>query len=260
MVEKLKSILRRTHWSLLVRAAIFAVSWYLLPLWLFTLIALYLYFVPIFRSGRLAAPFLILVILTYIEAPNPIFMVVFGLIFYVLLLIKGLFLIDRRSAFEILVLMLSFLLLRDFYMALPQGIVGPSLWYAFLAAILITLLARSFVKYLSEEEATSAVLGPVPTASAPIETPEMRMHRAGEKERMALWLTFLLIWQTLIVGLFLPVDFIYQTVAVFLVAVIIIDLMPEYLFGGLTRAKILTTVTIVLVLFALVLTAAHWQT
>lgn len=256
MEEKLKSILRRTHWSLLLRAAIFAASWYLLPLWFFTLIALYLYFVPLFRSGRLAAPFFILLILTYIEAPNPAFIVVFGLIFYLLLLIKGLFLIDRRSAFEVLVLMLSFLTLRDFYMSFPQGIVGASLWYAFLVAILITLLVRSFVKYLSEEEETAVVLGAVPVPSEP---PEARVHRAHEKERVALWLAFLLTWQTLIVGLFLPLDFVYQTIAVFLVAVMIIDLMPEYLFGGLTRTKVLTTITIAFILFALVLTAAHWR-
>jgi hypothetical protein len=234
MAEKLRSISKRIHWSLLLRAAVFGVAWFLLPFWLFFFVALYLYFVPLFQAGKLAMPFFVLLILTYIQAPDPLFIIVFGAIFYLLLLIKDLLLIDRRSAYELLVLMLTFLFLRNFYMAFPQGINGAALWYALLIAVFSALLIRSFVRSFRNEQ--------TPHAS----------------ERLALWLAFLFIWQMAIVGLFLPLDFVYQTIIVFLAVILAVDLIPDYLAGALARTKTLTTVTAVLVLFALVLSSARW--
>ena len=46
MAGKLKSISRQIHWSLLLKAAVFALAWFFVPFWLFFLIALYLYFIP----------------------------------------------------------------------------------------------------------------------------------------------------------------------------------------------------------------------
>src|SRR6185437_14456374 len=122
--------------------------------------------------------------------------------------------------------------LRDFYMAFPQGIGGASLWYAFFLTIGIILLARSPIASLQEERNSS--------------------------QRIAWWLMFLLIWQTAIAGLFLPLDFVYQTILVFLAAVLIMTLISDYLFGTLNRVKSLTSVTVIFILFALVLTSARW--
>ncbi|HEX4104194.1 MAG TPA: hypothetical protein VHZ04_01805 [Candidatus Paceibacterota bacterium] len=206
----------------------------MLPFWLFFLIALYLYFVPLFQAGKLAVPFFVLLITTYVQAPDPLFIIVFGAVFYFLLLIKDLLLIDRRSAHELLVLVLSFLLLRDFYMAFPQGISGAALWYALFTAILVALLARNLVRGGTGQ---GTDLG---------------------GERMALWLIFSLVWQATIVGLFLPLDFVYQMLAVFLVVILVIDLIPDYLFGTFERTKALTTITVVLILFAVILGSAQW--
>jgi len=69
---------------------------------------------------------------------------------------------------------------------------------------------------------------------------------------------FLLTWQLLIVGLFLPLDFLYQSAIIFLVAVIILDLVPQYVFGELTRRKVLATGTVLFALLVIVLSSARW--
>jgi hypothetical protein len=229
MVVRLKSISRRIHWSLALRAAIFALAWIWLPFWLFFLVALYLYFIPWFHVRNLVVPFFALLILSYLQVPSVAFAFIFGVIFYVILLIKGLLVIDRRATYELLVFVLSFFLLRDFYARFNEGAGGAALCYAFLAAALIAWLMGSFIQSFHER-----------------------------KESLAVWLAFLLFSQIIIVGLFLPVDFIYQSAVVFLVTVLIIDLVSDHLSGGLTRTKLLTAATALSALFVIVLGSARW--
>src|ERR1700735_5015882 len=116
MEEKLKSISKQIHWSLLAKAAIFALGWFFLPFWLFLLLALYLYFFPFFQSRKLlGAPFLGLLALTFIGPASFFMAIVFGLLFYYLLLIKDLVLIDRKAAYELFAFVLLFFFLRSFY-------------------------------------------------------------------------------------------------------------------------------------------------
>ena len=245
MEAKLGSISNRIYWSSLLKAAVFAAAWLFLPFWAFLLIALYLYFVPWFVPGRLMAPFLALLTLAYVQ-PIPSsgvgawFALIFGAIFYCILLVKDLLILDRRSMYEVLVLILIFLLLRDFYAAFAVGIGGPGgggavLLYAFLLAGAITLLFRNFL---------GAFPGPT-----------------GASERPAVWLVFLLAFQLCVAGLFVPLDFIYQSAAIFLVVALIVDLTAERVFSGpegLPRTKIFGTVGAILALLVLVLVSAKW--
>ena len=56
-MEKLKSILRPIHWSLVLRTFIFGGSWLILPLWVFLLVALYFYLFPFFHPVKFAVHF-----------------------------------------------------------------------------------------------------------------------------------------------------------------------------------------------------------
>lgn len=237
MAEKLKSISRQIHWFLLARAAVFALSWFIFPFWLFLAVALYLYFVPLFQAGKLAVPFFGLLILTYIEPADAAYLLIFALFFYYLILIKDLLLIDRKGAYELLVLALSFFFFRDFYERFGAAGISPiATWYAFLVAAFFGLLAKSFMNALKEPEAPPGKL-PMP---------------AG-------WLSFVVAWQFLLIGLFLPLSFTYQSVLMFFISILIIDLIPEYAATGkLLREKILATSTAVFVLIAIVLASARW--
>ena len=207
----------------------------MLPFWAFLPVALYLYLVPLFQARRLAVPFSILLALSFFQAPSVLFAVVFGAVFYAIILIKDLLVIDRRSAYELLAFALAFLLLRAFYMRFNEGAAGAALIWSFIAAGALTLLLRSFIRCFRDD----IVLHP-------------RLSRA------AYWLSFILFWQVLIVGLFLPLDFIYQAVGIFLVIILIVDLVPQYLTGDMSRNKMLAAATTVFALYAIALSSARW--
>jgi hypothetical protein len=71
-------------------------------------------------------------------------------------------------------------------------------------------------------------------------------------------MTFLLMWQLLIVGIFLPLDFLYQSAIIFLVAAILIELVPQYIFGELSRIKVLVTGAVLFSLLVIVIASARW--
>ncbi len=235
MAEKLRSILKQIHWSLVVKAVIFALAWLWLPAWAFVLIAIALYFIPFFQAGKLAIPFFTLLLLALFQEPGTLFAVAFAALFYTILLIKDLLLIDRRSAYELVMLGLIFLVLRSFYVHFNEGITESALFFAFLAAILLALLVRGLVNAFEEG---ALVKGSVP--------------------QVAIWLSALLFIEMIVVGLFLPLDFVYQSVIVFLVAVLVADLIPHYLLGTLTRTKILTAGTTIFALLVILISSARW--
>jgi hypothetical protein len=243
MVEKLKSISKRIRWSLLLKAAIFAVAWILFPFWLFVLVALYLYFVPVSQSKTVAGPFFTLLLVSFLNPVSPIFAFILGIIFLYILLIKDLVLIDRASAYEVTVLFLTFLLLLDFYIKEGGSFNVFSLLYSLCVALIVGYLLSTFVRMAAPQGAASSEAG---SSKRPLLI------------RTALWISTLLLWQFIIVGLFLPVDFVYQTVTVFLGAIFIIDLIPQYLFGQLSRQKIMVTLSILFILFVFVLGSARW--
>jgi hypothetical protein len=236
MVEKLKSISKRISWSLLLRAIIFAAAWWALPFWLFLIIALYLYYVPITGADKVSAPFWVLLLISFLESQGIIDAIVLAAIFYFILLIKDLIIIDRRSAYEILILVLSYLLARGFFLNVGGALSYQSLFDSVIAAWAVSLMAGSFIKNF-----------------LPGDSGEMRAP-----QRMLGWMIFILMWQLLIVGLFLPLDFLYQSAVVFLIAVIILDVIPQYIFGELSRVKMLATGSVIFSLLVIVLASARW--
>jgi hypothetical protein len=232
MVEKLKSILRRISWSSVLKAVVFAVAWWALPFWLFLLIALYLYFIPITGAGKVSAPFFVLMLILFLEPRSIPDAVVFGAVFYFVLLVRDLIIIDRRFAYEVVMLLLSYLLLRGLFLNVGGSIGYRSLFDSVVAAFAVSMLVTSFVKNFSE---------------APYSF-----------RRMLGWVTFLLAWQLIIVGLLLPLNFLYQSAIVFLVAVIILDLIPQYVFGELSRSKVLATGIVLFALLVIVAASARW--
>jgi hypothetical protein len=239
MVARLKSISSQIHWSSLLKAAVFALAWFVLrgpvSFWLYIILALYLYFIPISESGKVAGPFLVLLLLSALEPPSILFMVIFGAIFLYILLIKGLVLIDRKSAYEVLVFFLSFILFRDFYIRFGDTVNLATFLYAFLAAFAFSILFGSFISCFWDE------------------LPEQRHYR-----RMVSWLTILIAWQVLLAGLFLPLDYVYQSVIAFLVMVLFIDLVSQYLFLELSRTKVLVAASVVFSVLVVIMGSARW--
>lgn len=235
MEEKLKSISKRIHWSLVLKAAIFAVAWFALPFWLFVLVALYLYFIPLPGSANVALPFLVLLLLSAFQGPSILFAIIFGALFYGILLIKDLFIIDRKNAYQILILILSYLLFRLFFMEAGGDFGGLSLFYSLFVAGIFSLMLSSFITNFSDA-----------------------FREARPFQRMINWISFIVMWQILIVGLFLPLDFVYQSAIAFLLSMVLIDFLPSYIFGRLSQIKALVSSSVIFILLVIIAASARW--
>jgi hypothetical protein len=262
MAEKLKSILRQTSWSLVLKAAVFGVAWWALPFWLFLLIALYLYFVPITGAGKVSVPFFVLLLAALFQGQSILAALIFGAIFYFIVLIKDFIIIDRRSAYEIIMLVLSYLLMWSFFSNVGGSLGWHALVYSLVIACAVSVLVVDFIKNfsLAGPASVSASAQNTHVAGAPsvARTHGHGAHATRSFRRMLGWMIFLLMWQLLLVGLFLPLNFLYQSAIVFLVAIIIIDLVPQYLFGELSRMKVLVTGIVLFALLVVVVASARW--
>lgn len=221
------------------------VAWVLFPKWLFILVALYLYFVPLSQAKTVMAPFFALLALCILQPAGWCFAAIVGALFLYTLLIKDLYLIDRKSAYEALSLVLMFLLLRIFYLDMIAHTGILPVLYAFIVAGLFTGLVGGFIGNFSPEGET--------TGTAAIATTQKTTRR------VAVRIAFLLFFELIIIGLFLPLDFIYQSVVVFLLIAAIVELLPRYLFGTFSRTRLLTTFSVLFTLLVLVLGSARWE-
>jgi hypothetical protein len=140
---------------------------------------------------------------------------------------------------------LSYLLIRGFFLNAGGSINCWSLGYGLIAAWAVSAMVTSLIKNFSAADAAA------PEHDAL--TCESRSFR-----RALGWTTFLLMWQLLIVGLFLPLDFLYQSAIVFLAAIVLLTLVPQYVFGEFSRMKALATGTVLFALLTIVAASARW--
>lgn len=237
MISKFKERL----WSLrgtIIRSAIFAVAWGVCPFWLFLLIALYLFFVPPAQAGTVVVPFIVLMGLAFFTPVGFLMAIVFGLLFWYVLLIKELYLIDRKAAYETLSFVLVFLMFRLFYEQLGGAFAGAGpFFFAIAVAAAGGFLFSSFV----------GLFAPGSEANA------RRLHR------VAAFAVSFLILEILLSGLFLPLDFVYQTVIAFVLAALALDLASRHLVeGSLPRERVLVVSSTAFALLAVILGSARW--
>lgn len=224
----------------IIRALVFALAWAVLPFWLFLLVALYLFFVPLSQAGSVVMPFFALMVLTLLQPVGWPMAVIFGLIFWYILLIKEFYIVDRKSAYEALVLVLGYFLFRIFYANFDGGFGGGAAFFALPIAALVSLLFLSFMKNFGEEVSI--------------------VHNAGDSlRRVTGFAMFVVTFELLLLGLFLPLDFIYQSSIVFILAALFMEFTSKYLFyGTLSRRRVLMVSSVAFVLFALLLGSARW--
>lgn len=257
-------------------AAVFAVTWLILPWWLFLLVALYCYFIPFFWPGKLFIPFFCLMVLTVVQSPSFLFAVIFGVIFYYILLIKDLVIVNRRFAYEILFIALSFFLIRDFFIGY-NGINGSALFWSFWLAVAIGLLAYSMMKFFSADVLSSSLMEPgsdiydnsiteitsnhgsklfffstgLSIEGTDVKKPHLRS--------IAFLLITFLSWQFIIIGLFLPLDFVYQSIIVFVAVIFFHELIAGYFWNDISRERIFFTASIFFSLLVILLASATWK-
>lgn len=241
MAGKLKLILRLIPWSLAARAFLFGLAWLTLPFGLFLVVALYFYLVPLFKPLKFGWPFLALLVLM-----SPLFFektagvtFIAATIFFLILGVKDLVLLRRKSSYGLAILGLSLILLGDFF----YGVSGDFRWTTPFKALALSLtwflLWKGWVDYRE---------------SFTIQESEDR-KRAG----VALGVAALMMWQVIWALLFLPLGYVSQTAVAFLAALVILELVVAHLGGTLSRRRILADFTIFFVFLTFALTSARWE-
>lgn len=235
MEGKLKSISRTTHWSLLAKAALLAASWYFLPGWAFTLLALGFYLVPLFRPAELALPFVLVMYLGLTTQSTIIGAALLGAAFYLLLGSKNLILVNRGAAYQALVYLIFFAFCLDFFAAGTQlGARNLFLGSAVLALVYF-YLARGIGKHFDA-------------------------YRKPEgSETLAFALASFVLWQWSWVLVFLPLNYFSQSALFFLGGATLAELISEYERGDLRRRKVLFQFSVLFIFFVLVLAANNWS-
>ncbi len=240
LIERLRP-LRGT----MVRALAFGLAWAILPSWLFVILALYLFFVPPAQAGTVIVPFIVLLGLALLTPGGSLLAVVFGLLFWYILLIKELYLIDRKTAYEVLSFVLVFLVFRLFYDRLGGGADAATFFFAALAAIVTGMLFSSFIAAFMPDR--------------PAEESGNAASAVRRLRRVASATIAFLVFEILLAGLFLPLDFIYQTAVTFLIALLLMDLAARHLLEGpLSRERILIVSGTVGALLVILLGSAAW--
>lgn len=239
MATKLKLTIRRIPWSLVLRAGFFGLGWLLLPYEVFFLGALYLYFVPMFQPRKLALPFLLLLLFSYIETPSLWSAIVMSATLYLILGIKDLVFIDRVSAYELLILLIIFLGGLHLFSSLES----PDHSLVFLAPLVFIsiffFLFKNFLYY-------------------PEDSPSF-IH--GFLRERGIWIGVLasfVLWQYLLFLLVLPLNFFYQTALIFIIALLFLEILPYYVRGNLSRDRILANLSLSFFLSLCVVTSASW--
>jgi energy-coupling factor transporter transmembrane protein EcfT len=75
----------------------------------------------------------------------------------------------------------------------------------------------------------------------------------GNMRVVVSWLVALLSWQVILIGLFLPLDFVYQSIIVFVAVTFFCELIAGYFWSDLSREQIFVTASVFFVLLVVLL-------
>lgn len=234
MVERLKSTARQIHWSLLLKAAVFAVLWSIAPLWVAIVFALFVYAIPWFKPLSLWLPFLLLILLALFLPHNFFAVLSLGVLFYLVVGIKDLLFVNRLQAYEILALLLSFISFLYTFTRISEMSTGSRYFALLIPATIAFLLLRGLENYLGEG----------------IE------RRVGFRGKM--FCAAFLLSQLSFALLFMPVGVLVQTAIMFIAVSIVVEIAVDECLGQLHSQRLLFYFLLFFVVSTLILVSVEW--
>lgn len=203
------------------------------------LVAFYLYLVPFFSIKRFALPFLAIIFFAAIEPKGVFFALVFAATFYLILGIKDLIFVERKPAYEVLVLLLVFFSFINFFSNFGSWNGLRPFLCVFIVGVFVFLLLAGFLNYGGKEDGLLS---------------EERLRRG----KISAAIAGLVVSQITIALLFLPLNYLYQSALAFLVALSVVELLSDYLAGGPTRRAVLINLSVFLAFAVIILGSANW--
>jgi len=217
---------------LLIKSLIFGLSWLILPFWAFLAVSIYFYLVPFFQPFKLLVPFILTLAAALIVPHSFWFAVFLGVLFFYLLGIKNLILINRFDNHQMMVFLIMFLVFFGFFLHFQN-------WQRWIVSLISLGVGLSFF-FLFDELA------------------DYVKEKDEPKKIFISGLGSFLLWQVAMAVLFLPLNYFYQTALLFLFSVILADFLLEYLGGKINRRKILWDFSIFFVIAVVMLASANW--
>jgi len=237
MVTKFKSILKRTPWSLVAKAAATGVAWLLFPFWVSAVLVLWWYFVPPFRVVVFGGHCLALLSLMWILGSlgqTPLEAVVIGAAFFLLVGVKDLIFISREALHTLLTFSLLFFVYAGFSsMADVLGAWSGGAIAFFLALLLAFLMCMGFFRYRFPELPMSHVV----TLSG---------------------LIVLIVAELGTALLFSPIEAWARTALLFAATFVCLEWGREYLHGHVTSARVVRYSLSFLALLVLLFGITEW--
>lgn len=231
MEEKLKSALKKIHWSLAFKALISGLAWVYLPWWLSLFVLLGIYFVPLFQTKRLFLPFLMSLILGWILPENLFSGALMAFQMYLILGIKDFIFINRQGAMQVLAVLFLAESGTAVYFA-PDNWLFSSLFYGVLFGLVYYFASSKVIDaYLDEQ-------------------------RRGEK-KVLLILAFFLIQIAFALN-FLPIAATYKSLLLILSSLIFFEWQKLIFSRELSKNRIISYSVFFLGLAVLVFTAVSW--
>ncbi len=232
MVEKLKSISKKIHWSLVLKAAAVGLSWVYLPEWLAVVLALVFYFSSLFRVKHMGIPFISAVVIAHILGANILAGIFLAVCLFLIFGLKELVFIDRKSAYTALIFLIFFFTSFLLY----ENLDAWSAWFPVKSLIFAWLFWVFVHGFLIEAEGgatgrTPLILG-------------------------ALAFVF---WEIATAVAFLPLDFLYHAGIMIFFAFVFFEWFLDYSRGGLSKNKILLYISLLFILVTLIFSFAKWS-
>ncbi|MEK7193214.1 MAG: hypothetical protein AAB652_00280 [Patescibacteria group bacterium] len=180
------------------------------------------------------APFMALVVIAAFAEPTVGMALFFAIAFFVIAGIKDLWFINRAAAYKVLIFLLFFLSSLLFFRAHREWHGLQVFASALSLGVLFFVLVKSFLSYGGGD---------------------------GGRRRVVLTLGVmsLMLWQLVIVLLFLPLSFLSQTALLFLTSAVFVEYAEAYFGDRLSREKILSQTVIFAILALLIFLTGEWR-
>ena len=201
------------------------------------LVALALYFIPIFHPFKFFFPFLVFIFSAYFLPQDYLNGLLLSAAFFLTLGIKNLEFLNRRAADQFLVLILSFIHYLFVFQLLENWDSAWSFAILVVPAALFFFLAKGAAEFICGTDG-----------------------KLGKRENLAiLGVAALLLWQISITVLFLPLNLAHQIAVVFLSAAILFQSAIDSFCGTLNRYKLIFRLVLFCVLVFAIMLGVDWR-
>lgn len=224
--------------GLFLRSIAVALAWLIFPRWVFMFLVLYFYFVPTFRAFALMIPFILFLFSSFIFPAGVLSSAFLGLLFFLIIGTKEFLFIEREEAYKGMIFLFLFVsFLGTFHVVAWWELSWLWLWILVAVGFLIVEFDALRHGYHAGN---------------------IEQSLAARRMRIAFVCIAFFIWQGGIVVSFLPINFFYQTILLFISVVALTETAIDYARDELSQRRLFMYFAVFFVVSVATLAAIPW--